>query len=56
MLLRYITVHDAFQSFNGIVVIVLQYLLSDLDEQKEDDKNKQVAKNADSSYDDVDDL
>ena len=34
----------------------MQYLLSDLDEQDEDDDNEQVVKDADSSDDDVDDL
>jgi len=33
-----------------------QYLLSDLDEQDEDDKHEQVVKDADSSGDDVNDL
>ena len=32
------------------------YLVSDLDEQVEDDENKQVVNDADSSDDDVDDL
>ena len=34
----------------------LQYLVSDLDEQQEDDEHKQVVNDADSSDDDVDDL
>jgi len=34
----------------------LQYLVSDLDEQQEDDEHKQVVNNADGSDDDVDDL
>ena len=38
------------------VLRILQYLLSDLDVQDEDDDNEQVVKNADSSDDDVDDL
>ena len=33
-----------------------QYLVGDLDEQREDDDNKQVVNDADSSDDDVDDL
>ena len=36
--------------------ICCQYLVSDLDKQDEDDDNKQVVENADSSNDDVDDL
>ena len=35
---------------------ILQYLLSDLDVQDEDDDKEQLVKNADSSDDDVDDL
>jgi len=33
-----------------------QYLVSDFDEQDEDDNNEQVVKDADSSDDDVDDF
>jgi len=40
----------------GTCSLVLQYFVSDLDEQDEDNKNKQVVKDADSSDDDVDDL
>ena len=35
---------------------LLQYLVSDLDEQDEYDKNEQVANDANNSDDDVDDL
>jgi len=38
------------------VLRILQYLLSDLDVQDEDDDNEQVVKDAHSSDDDVDDL
>ena len=35
---------------------MVRYLVSDLDKQDEDDEDKQVVKDADSSDDDVDDL
>ena len=50
------------QRFNSLTLRVdLQcpvgpYLVRDLDEQEEDDEHKQVASDADSSDDDVDDL
>ena len=50
--------NDDFRCFNIIVAVrvVLQYLISDLDEQGEHGEHEQVVKDTDCSDDDVDDL